>query len=212
MKTYTVLVVDDEPNIVTIMAYELKKEGYTVLTASDGQQALDLAKSQPPDLIIADVMMPVMDGYELCRRIKENASLRAIPFIFLTAKAGVENQVYGYAIGAQKYLTKPTKREQLLKVVNLRLKAAADARALFAKKAKRFDGDLAVISVFSLLDMFYIGGWTGAIEMKHPDARSGRIEIHNADITACSINGKEDTGTFTQLLTWNQGLFSASHE
>jgi CheY-like chemotaxis protein len=183
-----------------------------VLTASDGQQALDLAKSQPPDLIIADVMMPVMDGYELCRRIKENASLRAIPFIFLTAKAGVENQVYGYAIGAQKYLTKPTKREQLLKVVNLRLKAAADARALFAKKAKRFDGDLAVISVFSLLDMFYIGGWTGAIDMRHADGRTGRIEFRNADISSCSLDGKEDTGTFTQLLTWNQGLFSASHE
>jgi CheY-like chemotaxis protein len=212
MKTYTVLVVDDEPNIVTIMAYELKKEGYTVLTANDGQQALDLAKSQPPDLIISDVMMPVMDGYELCRRVKENATLRAIPFIFLTAKTGEENQVYGYAIGAQKYLSKPTKREQLLKVVNLRLKAAADARALFAKKAKKFDGDLAIISIFSLLDMFYIGGWTGAIEMKHPDGRIGRIEIRNADIDACSLNGVEDGNTFTQLLTWNQGVFSASHE
>jgi CheY-like chemotaxis protein len=212
MSNYTVLIVDDEPNIVTIMAYELKKQGYTVLAASDGQQALDLAKSQPPDLIIADVMMPVMDGYELCRRIKESPSLRAIPFIFLTAKAGVENQIYGYAIGAQKYLTKPTKREQLLKVVNIRLKAAADARALFAKKAKKFDGDLAVISVFSLLDMYYIGGWTGAIEMRHPGGRTGRIEFRNADITACSLDGKEDTGTFTQLLTWNEGSFSASHE
>jgi hypothetical protein len=120
--------------------------------------------------------------------------------------------VYGYAIGAQKYLSKPTKREQLLKVVNLRLKAAADARALFAKKAKKFDGDLAIISIFSLLDMFYIGGWTGAIEMKHPDGRIGRIEIRNADIDACSLNGVEDGNTFTQLLTWNQGVFSASHE
>jgi two-component system alkaline phosphatase synthesis response regulator PhoP len=212
MNNYTVLVVDDEPNIVTIMSYELKKEGYTVLTAGDGQQALDLAKSQRPDLIIADVMMPVMDGYELCRRLKENAALRAIPFIFLTAKDGMESQVYGYAIGAQKYLTKPTKREQLLKIVNLRLKAAGDARALFAKKAKKFDGDLAVISVFSLLDMYYIGGWTGAVEMRHPDGRTGRIEISDAEITKCSIDGAEDGGTFTQLLTWNQGLFAASHE
>jgi CheY-like chemotaxis protein len=211
MKNYTVLVVDDEPNIVTIMGYELKKEGYTVLTAADGQQALDLARSQPPDLIIADVMMPVMDGYELCRKVKENPSLRAIPFIFLTAKAGQDNQVYGYSIGAQKYLTKPTKREQLLKVVNLRLKAAADARALFAKKAKKFDGDLAVISVFSLLDMYYIGGWTGEIDMWHPDGRAGRIEVRDAEITACSIDGKEDTGSFTQLLTWDQGMFSARH-
>jgi DNA-binding response OmpR family regulator len=212
MKTYTVLVVDDEPNIVTILSYELKKEGYTVLTANDGQQALDLAKSQPPDLIIADVMMPVMDGYELCRRIKEISTLRAIPFIFLTAKTGLENQVYGYAIGAQKYLTKPTKREQLLKVVNLRLKAADDARVLFSKKANKFDGDLAVISVFSLLDMYYIGGWTGIIEMKHPDGRTGRIEIRDAEIKVCSIDGTVDAETFTQLLTWNEGMFTANHE
>ncbi len=212
MKTYTVLVADDEPNIVTILSYELRKEGYAVLTANDGQQALDLAKSQPPDLIIADVMMPVMDGFDLCRRVKEIPALRAIPFIFLTAKTGQEEQIYGYAVGAQKYLTKPTKREQLLKIVNLRLKAAEQARALFAKKARKFDGDLAVISIFSLLDMYHIGGWTGSIELRHPDGRSGRIEIRNAEISTCSIDGAGDAGTFPQLLTWNQGTFSAIHE
>ena len=212
MKTYTILIADDEPNIVTIMSYELKKEGYTVLAAADGRQALNLAMATPPDLIIADVMMPNMDGYELCRRVKEQPALRHIPFIFLTAKAGIEDQIYGYAIGAQKYLAKPTKREQLLKVVNVRLKQADDARALFAKKARKFDGDLAVISVFSLLDMFYIGGWTGAIEMKHPDGRTGRIELKQAEVVRCAIDGKQDGSTFTQLLTWDQGLFSASHE
>jgi CheY-like chemotaxis protein len=212
MKTYTVLVVDDEPNIVTILSYELKKEGYSVLVANDGRQALDLVKSQPPDLIIADVMMPVMDGYELCRRVKEFPALRAIPFIFLTAKSEPGDQIYGFAIGAQKYLTKPTKREQLLRVVNVRLKEADNARALFAKKAKRFDGDLAVISVFSLLDMYYIGGWTGVIEMRRADGRSGRIELRDAEIRTCTIDGAEDAGTFTQLLTWDQGLFTASHE
>ncbi|MCU0607127.1 MAG: DUF4388 domain-containing protein, partial [Candidatus Edwardsbacteria bacterium] len=83
---------------------------------------------------------------------------------------------------------------------------------LFAKKAKRFDGDLAVISVFSLLDMYYIGGWTGVIEMRRADGRSGRIELRDAEIRTCTIDGAEDAGTFTQLLTWDQGLFTASHE
>jgi len=212
MKNYTILIVDDEPNIVSTLAFELKKEGYAAVPAGDGKQALELAKSAPPDLIIADVMMPVMDGYELCRRVKELPALRHIPFIFLTAKTGKDNQVYGYALGAQKYITKPVKRDPLLKVVNLRLRLADDAKKLYAKKAKKFDGNLSIISVFSLLDMYYIGGWSGEIELKRPDGRAGRIEIRDAEIVKCAIDGAEYAGTFTQLLTWDSGTFSATHE
>ncbi|HTY08598.1 MAG TPA: response regulator [Candidatus Edwardsbacteria bacterium] len=212
MQNYTILVVDDEPNIVSTLAFELKKEGYAVVPAADGRQAFELAKAAPPDLIIADVMMPVMDGYELCRRVKETPALRHIPFIFLTAKTGKDNQVYGFALGAQKYLGKPVKRDQLLKVVNLRLRLAADAKKLYAKKARQFDGNLSIISVFSLLDMYYIGGWSGAIELKRPDGRAGRIELKDAEIVRCTIGGDEYDGAFTQLLAWDSGTFSATHE
>ena len=137
MKNYKILVVDDEPNIARILAYELKKENYTVLLANDGAEALEISKKELPDLIISDIMMPKMDGYELCRHLKENPTLKAIPFIFLTAKTGDENKVYGVSIGAQKYLIKPVNKDELLKAVNLRLKHSEEAKKLFAKKAKK---------------------------------------------------------------------------
>ena len=212
MNKYKVLIVDDEPNIVKIMEYELRKHEYVVMTAGNGEEALAAIGKEAPDLIITDVMMPKMDGYELCRQVKERPQWRSIPFIFLTAKTGIENKVYGYSLGAQKYLTKPTSREELLKAVDLRLKLAEDARKLFAKKAKKFDGDLAVISIFSLLDMFFIGGWTGHIDLKTPENKTGRIEVSGGEIKKCIANGMEDSSTLVLLLGWDKGTFSAAHD
>lgn len=212
MKNYKILVVDDEANIARILAYELKKENYTVLIANDGSEALELSKKELPDLIISDIMMPKMDGYEFCRHLKENSTLRSVPFIFLTAKVGEENKVYGYSIGAQKYLTKPVNKDELLKAVNLRLKHSEEAKKLFSKKAKKFEGDLAIISIFSLMDMFSIGGWSGFVDIKAPAGRTGRVEVYNGTIQKCAIDGKEDNNTWVDLLRWNQGKFKAVHD
>lgn len=212
MAGYRVLVADDDPQVLSIVEAILSRAGYDVLVSLNGEQALRAASNHRPDLILADVMMPVMDGFELCRRTRLDPALRGVPFIFLTGRTGRDDKVYAYAIGARKYLTKPFTMKKLLREVDLRLKAAGDAKALFAKKAKKFDGDLSVISVFSLLDMFSIGGWTGTIEMKNNTGQTGRIEIKDAEIKKCTIDGTEDAGTFTQMLTWNEGLFCANHE
>lgn len=212
MKIYKVLVVDDEPNIARILAYELKKEGYEVATAKDGQDGLEKALEEKPDLIVSDIMMPVVDGYEFCRQLKSNPRHRSVPFIFLTAKSGEENKIYGYSIGAQKYLTKPVNKEELFRAVNVRLKQSDEAIKLFAKKAKKFEGDLAIISIFSLIDMFSIGAWSGFVDLQHTDGRKGRIEVFEGMIQKCTINGLEDSGTWVGLLGWNQGTFKAVHE
>ena len=212
MTNYKILIVDDESNIVKIMEFELKKNGYEVLTAGDGQEALEIVEKNPPDLILSDIMMPKMDGYEFCRHVKSKPELRSIPFIFLTAKTGIENRIQGYAIGAEKYITKPCNRQELLKAIDMRLRYADKAKKLFAEKAKRFPGDLSIISIFSLLDMFFMGGWSGYIDMKSADGQSGRIEIKNATIDKCTINGQGDATTLVKLLGWNQGTFVAEHE
>ncbi|HTY08307.1 MAG TPA: response regulator [Candidatus Edwardsbacteria bacterium] len=212
MGNYRILIADDEANIVKIMEFELKKNGYDVLTAFDGEEALWIAERDHPDLIISDIMMPKMDGYELCRRVKANPDLRAIPFIFLTAKTGIENKVQGYAIGGEKYITKPCNRAELLKIIDMRLKYADKAKKLFAEKAKKFQGDLSIISIFSLLDMFFMGSWSGKIELAAGDGRRGRIEIANATIGPCTIDGRPVPDALTKLLAWNQGTFIAEHE
>ncbi|HAD81378.1 TPA: hypothetical protein DCG35_02680 [Candidatus Edwardsbacteria bacterium] len=212
MRAYKLLIVDDEPNITRILAYELKKEGYDVIIANDGREGLERAKNEKPDLVVSDIMMPNMDGYEFCRHLQEDPNLRAIPFIFLTAKTGHDNRIYGYSIGAQKYLTKPVNKEELLKAVNIRLKYSNEAIKLFAKKAKKFEGDLSIISIFSLIDMFSIGVWSGFVDLKSIDGRAGRIEVFEGFIQKCTIDGQEDANTWTTLLGWNQGTFKAVHE
>ena len=99
-----VLVVDDEKLLVKGIKFNLENDGYEVLTGSDGQEALDIAASQPVDLIILDVMMPNMDGLEACQRIREFSN---VPIIMLTAKADDMDKLMGFEHGADDYLTKP---------------------------------------------------------------------------------------------------------
>ena len=122
----TVLVVDDVPGNIDVITEILKGE-YNTITAGSGRQALDIAHSaQPPDLILLDVMMPEMDGYEVCRQLKADPATSDIPIIFLTSKDDVENIVYGLETGAVDYITKPAE-PSILKArirTHLRLKLA----------------------------------------------------------------------------------------
>lgn len=104
----SILLVDDEKDILDLLKYNLEKEGYTVTTARDGQSALRLVEKRP-DLIVLDVMMPGMDGYEVCKAIRKNPSTSVIPVMFLTAKAEEVDEVLGLELGADDYLTKPVR-------------------------------------------------------------------------------------------------------
>ncbi|MBA3995662.1 MAG: two-component system response regulator [Candidatus Accumulibacter sp.] len=124
----TVLVVDDTPDNLALMS-ALLKERYKVKVANDGPRALRIAAGErPPDLILLDIMMPGMDGYEVCRRLKAAPATREIPVIFLTARAGTEDEESGFALGAVDYITKPISPPIVLARVEtqLRLKASAD--------------------------------------------------------------------------------------
>jgi len=109
-----ILVVDDEPYMVKLLEYNLRKDGYKVITAYNGYEALQKVEQTKPDLIIADVKMPQMDGYELCRRLRSNAETKSIPFIFLTAKGQISERIEGLKKGADDYITKPFNPKELL--------------------------------------------------------------------------------------------------
>ncbi len=109
----TVLVVDDEQDIIDLLSYNLKKEGHTVWTARNGVKALELA-SQKPDLCILDVMMPEMDGWEVCKALRKDPRTTSIPVIFLTARDGEVDEVLGLELGADDYITKPVRMRTLL--------------------------------------------------------------------------------------------------
>ena len=124
----TVLVVDDTPDNLALMA-ELLQDRYRVRVANSGERALAMAQTDPvPDLVLLDIMMPGMDGYEVCRRLQANAATRSIPVIFLTARADSEDERMGLELGAVDYITKPVSPPIMLARVqtHLALKATAD--------------------------------------------------------------------------------------
>ena len=102
-----ILVADDEPHILRSLQFLLKKEGYSILTAADGEEALGAVKTERPDLIFLDVMMPRMDGYEVCRLVKSDPQTRDTYVIMLTAKGQKREEALGLEAGADEYVTKP---------------------------------------------------------------------------------------------------------
>jgi two-component system alkaline phosphatase synthesis response regulator PhoP len=109
-----ILLVDDEPDILEFISYNLKKEGYTVLCASNGTEALGIAKKEMPDLVILDIMMPGMDGIETCREIRENEQLKDVLVVFLTARNEDYSQIAGFEVGADDFINKPVRPRVLL--------------------------------------------------------------------------------------------------
>lgn len=106
---HSILLVDDEPDILDFLSYNLRKEGYTVFTANNGAEGLEIVKKEKPHLIVLDVMMPEMDGIETCRQIKEIPDLKNSIITFLTARNEEYTQITGFDVGADDFITKPIK-------------------------------------------------------------------------------------------------------
>jgi DNA-binding response OmpR family regulator len=110
----TVLVADDEPNIVLALEFLLRKSGYEVLIARDGETALKLVEAHEPDLVVLDVMMPLRSGYEVCKRMRERAEWQHIKVVMLTAKGRDVEMERGLSAGANLYITKPFSTQALV--------------------------------------------------------------------------------------------------
>ncbi|MDD3363856.1 MAG: response regulator transcription factor [Syntrophomonas sp.] len=132
MAVSKILVVDDETYIVELVKFNLEKEGFQVIVAYDGLKALDIVKSECPDLIILDIMLPNMDGLEVCQVLKQDANYSFIPIIMLTARGEEIDTVLGLELGADDYIKKPFSPRELLARVKARLRAI---RILQAEKA-----------------------------------------------------------------------------
>jgi two-component system alkaline phosphatase synthesis response regulator PhoP len=122
-----ILVVDDEEDIVQILRYNLQKEGYDVTTALNGPEALALATDQRFDLVLLDVMMPGIDGFEVCRRLRTTPAYASTPIIFLTARAGEIDQILGLELGADDYIQKPISPRVLMARVKTVLRRSSES-------------------------------------------------------------------------------------
>ncbi len=124
-----ILLVDDEPDILEFMEYNLLKEGYEVVLGKNGSEAVALARREKPDLIILDIMMPVMDGIEACRQIRNTPGLKDVMIAFLTARNEDYSQIAGFDVGADDYISKPIKPRVMLSRIKALLRRVNGATA-----------------------------------------------------------------------------------
>ena len=117
-----ILIVEDDAIISDIIAYNLKKEGFQPLTASDGETGLTMAQTEKPELILLDVMLPGMNGFEVCTRVRETSS---VPILMLTAREGEDDKVEGLELGADDYITKPFQMRELISRVRANLRRSS---------------------------------------------------------------------------------------
>ena len=132
--TEKILIVDDDVDTLRLVGLMLQRQGYQIVAASNGSQGLEKAFEERPDLILLDVMMPDMDGFEVTRRLRKNPATSAIPILMFTAKAQLDDKVAGFEVGADDYLTKPTHPNEL----------QAHVKALLARKTPNKTGEIAV--------------------------------------------------------------------
>jgi putative two-component system response regulator len=144
MSQETILIVEDNPILREGLQEMLELDGYEVFTAANGQQALDEMAEYKPDLILSDIAMPVMDGYQFFRAVRARTEWVSIPFIFLTARGEHEDVLAGKDMGVEDYLVKPVTREDLVTVVNSRLERSHELRVVQLQQA--YETSLAVLA------------------------------------------------------------------
>ena len=133
-----ILIVDDDPNTLEILRRWLAREGYTTVSADNGNAGLEALGKDPVDVILLDVMMPGMDGLQVCEKLRENAAWRSIPVVLLTAKDDIETRSRGMQLGVSEYLTKPVNKLELF----ARLEAQLHSREL----ERRMDATAATVA------------------------------------------------------------------
>lgn len=146
MKKSRILVVDDEPDLVELVRHHLVREHYDVVTAADGEAGLAEARRKVPDLVVLDLMLPGIDGLEVCRRLRSDARTQHVPIVMLTAKGEESDAVIGLAQGADDYVRKPFGMKELVARIATRLRASEMRGSGESPKVVRF-GDLVIDSV-----------------------------------------------------------------
>jgi len=213
MATRTLLIVDDNLLIRQVLVDLFEAAGWTVSTAVDGAEAVKALHVGIPDLIIADVVMPVMDGWALCEEVRRNMATCRIPLIFLTAERDVPKRIRGLQMGADDFVGKPFSKEELLaraESVVRRAGARGDGATGFAAGAMRPEdvslaGHSDHMQISDLLQMLSTGDRAGTIHVRGPSV--GRIFIRQGRIINAETSGQRGQKAFYRIMSWQSVRF-----
>src|SRR6185369_12604618 len=177
-----VLVADDDAWILRMVATVLEKRGYSVETAVDGEEALARALVRTPDLLITDVMMPKIDGWSLVRQLRSHTSLAMLPVIFLTALSSEDDRIRGFRLGADDYVTKPFRFEEL----DLRVAKTLRRTAQTVQETREQLGGS------SLLVLIEMERKTGLLSLRAPNGPSGQILVREGKVVHARLDDSEE--------------------
>jgi len=191
------------------MEVSLRKAGFSVTTAVNGQDALEKVGISPPDLVISDTKMDVMDGFEFCNQLKSAPQWSHIPFIFLTNQKAIEDKVKGLELGVDDYLTKPIYIKEIITRVKILLQKTERENLQRRDQKARFAGTLSDMGVVDLIQTIEIGRKTGIIHFSSHDAppRMGEVYFRNGKVIDAKLGKLEGEKAIYRLLLWNSGDF-----
>jgi len=199
-----ILVVDDNAYLVDILSFSLEMENYEVLKAYDGEEAIKIISKNPPDLILADIMMPKMDGFELCKKTKEDPKTKDIPFLFLTAKGKLDDQLKGFSLGGDDYIVKPFNLNDLLKKIAKSIEQYKEKGSIVKDIPK--EGDISEFPIIKVLQSMKSNKETATLTATTSDD-VGKIYIKNGKITKAETSVSKDKVALESILTWKDGKF-----
>ncbi|HEY8076845.1 MAG TPA: response regulator, partial [Labilithrix sp.] len=205
-----ILLVDSDLRSLRILEVSLRKAGYNVTCAHDGNEALDVAMHQTPDLVIADTRLPKLDGYGLVRRLKERAESQAVPVIFLADQRSVEDKIRGLELGVEDYLAKPIfVRELLARVTVVLAKRQQEAMTTHRSSQTiktRFAGSIHDMTVVDLLQTFEVSKKSGTITFKS-GARLGHVWFKDGRMIDAEVGALRGEEAVYRLLVWSEADF-----
>jgi CheY-like chemotaxis protein len=200
-----ILVVDDEPYLRRVVSLYLQGRDHEVTAADNGLEAIQIVARQRPDLIVADISMPGMDGFELCRRLRRDPATRTIPFIFLTAKDEDTDKIKARKAGADDYLTKPCPLDQLAERVETVMDRIEQAKKIPLDQIG-LSGPLEEVDVLDLVQMLELNQRTGALVLSHGE-RTGTLYFRDGIIVEADIRSPKREEPLFVLLGWKAGRY-----
>jgi CheY-like chemotaxis protein len=202
------LLVDGDPKSLRVLDVTLKKAGFQVATASNGVEALAAIEAAAPDLVISDTHMPEMDGFELCRRIKQRPEWTKIPFIFLSSRKAIEDKIRGLELGVEDYLTKPIYIKEITTRVKMLLQRQQRERLESRRDGRtKFAGRLSDISVVDLVQTIDVNRKSGIVHIVGRDRRRGDIYFREGKIVDAEVGRLSGTEAIFRLFSWAEGDF-----
>ncbi len=205
-----ILVVDDNRNICDLIAARLKERGLEVATAANGLEALEITKRDRPDLVLLDIMLPWLNGFEVAKVLKADAGTRHIPIIFLTVKDRIQDKILGFEVGADDYITKPFNWDELLARIGAVLRRATGPpkEAPAREGATRgIAGGLADVSLANLIQFIEVDKKSGILTLTHPKG-SGYVLFSEGRIANAVTGRFRGEAAVYHMLGWQEGGFA----